>query len=48
MTFQDKRKVGADWEKVKAKRNLMHTKNDIEANVPGAVIKQTDPKTDKK
>ena len=48
MTFQDKRKVGTDWAKVKAKRNLMHTKNDIEANLPGAVIKQTELKTDKK
>lgn len=48
MTFQDKKKVGLDWDKVKAKRSLMHTKNDIEANVPGGVIKQTEPKTDKK
>lgn len=44
MTFQDKKKVGADWEKVKLKRNLMHVKNDIQANVPNGVIAKTKPK----
>lgn len=48
MTFQDKRKVGLDWGKVKTKRNLMHPRNDIEANVPNGVITKTKPKEDKK
>lgn len=48
MTFQDKRKVGSDWQKVKTKRALMHTKNDIEANILDGVIAKTKPKEDKK
>nr|WP_294899327.1 hypothetical protein [uncultured Pedobacter sp.] len=48
MTFQDKRKVGLDWDKVKIKRNLMHPKNTIEANGPNGVITETKPKADKK
>ncbi len=48
MTFQDRTKVGRDWEKVKAKRDLMYTKNDVEASVPNGVIKKTKPKADNK
>lgn len=48
MTFQDKKKVGLDWAKVKNKRILMHIKSDIEANVPKGVITLTKTITDKK
>ncbi len=48
MTFQDKRHTGEDWNKVKEKRKLMHTKDTLAANVPNGVIKQTEPKPEKK
>ncbi|HTN21086.1 MAG TPA: hypothetical protein VL125_11450 [Pelobium sp.] len=48
MTFQDRGTKGKDWDKVKNKRKLMHTKNDLEANLPGGVIRETEPKVDKK
>lgn len=46
MTFQDRKKVGRDWDKVKTKREIMHPKNTVSANVPNGVIAQTIPKTD--
>lgn len=48
MTFQDKRHTGENWNKVKTKRKLMHPKDTIAANVPDGVIKQVEPKVEKK
>jgi len=48
MTFQDRKTKGKDWDKVKEKRKIMHPKNTEEANRPDGVIRETDPKVDKK
>ena len=40
MTFQDRRILGQDWEKVKNKRKLQRNSDEVSANNPQSVFKQ--------
>ena len=40
MTFQDRRILGQDWEKVKNKRKLQRNSDEVSANKPQSVFKQ--------
>ncbi|WP_182995380.1 hypothetical protein [Pelobium manganitolerans] len=48
MTFQDRKTMGMDWEKVKNKRKMMHITNAVQANNPKGIFRVTDSKELKK
>lgn len=48
MTFQDRKDKGQNWDKIKAKREELNSKNEELANEPKAVLKQDQESKQKK